>query len=142
MARVSRSAILLIQPSNSAITRLAVKFGISLKIEEAGNYLYRLSKTELRSLFESLGMHFSVFKRNFMYYHHKPTKVYYLFEKSIFLTLFTFFFHLLNFLLGQFGTLYTISLNSGESLIWSPIQLNLPSRRRSVFLRQPSIALS
>jgi len=103
MCRVSSKGVLVIEPANAVVTRLAVKLGLSIDVEEAGNYVYRLSRAELHSLFESLGFTMASFKRYFMYYHHKPKSFYRIFDFLPFFFVFASIFHILNAISGRWG---------------------------------------
>src|SRR3989442_6126596 len=72
LVRVSRDAVVLSEPANALITRIAVKLRLSSEYEDAGNYVYRLSRPELTSLFHSLGIRCLRMRRYLMYYHHEP----------------------------------------------------------------------
>jgi len=103
MARVSNGIVVLIEPAKAMATKLAVKIGFALEHEESGNFVYRFSKTELRELFESLSMTISCFVRYFMYYHHKPTKVYRLFDNPVLFRLAEALFYSINAVVGGLG---------------------------------------
>ena len=48
LLRVSRDAAILIEPNDSWLTRLATRLGAAHEYEEAGNYVYRLSASDVR----------------------------------------------------------------------------------------------
>ena len=103
LTRVARSAILLIEPANAAVTRLAVKLGISGEYEDAGNYVYRLTRAELITLFHSLRLRHLKIRRYLMYYHHEPRWYYRLFDKEIPFRLLQLAFLFANFTVGRWG---------------------------------------
>lgn len=48
LLRVSRGAVILIEPNDSWLTRLATRLGAAHEYEEAGNYVYRLAASDVR----------------------------------------------------------------------------------------------
>lgn len=114
LVRVSRRGIVLTEPANAAVTRLAVKLGVSEEYEEAGNYVYRLSKPELVSLFHSLGVRALTIRRYLMYYHHEPKWYYRLFDYTVPFRLFQVLFWLVNAVVSRWGNkLMCLALKDG-----------------------------
>jgi SAM-dependent methyltransferase len=72
MARVSRYAVSVSEPARARITRLAVRLGLALEKEEAGNDVLRLAPDEIGDELRRHG--FSVLKaeRYAMFYRHVP----------------------------------------------------------------------
>jgi ubiquinone/menaquinone biosynthesis C-methylase UbiE len=103
MARVSRNGIFFSEPADALITRLAVKMGLALEFEEEGNYVYRFSINELRKLFSELGFENMKFKRYGMWYPHRPSGWFKLFDYSPALLLYKGIFHASNVLASRFG---------------------------------------
>ena len=72
MARVARHAVCLTEPARAAVTRLAVRLGLALEHEEAGNRVARLTLDDVRSTLTARGFHVVVAARYAMYYRHEP----------------------------------------------------------------------
>jgi ubiquinone/menaquinone biosynthesis C-methylase UbiE len=75
MARVARRAVCVTEPAQAGATTVAVRLGLALEREEAGNRVARLRPGDLRRTLEAAG--FSVVKagRYAMYYKHVPGRV-------------------------------------------------------------------
>jgi ubiquinone/menaquinone biosynthesis C-methylase UbiE len=54
LLRVSKHGVIVIEPNDCWLTRLATKLGLAQEIEETGNYVYRLSKREVHKIASSL----------------------------------------------------------------------------------------
>jgi len=54
LLRVSKYGLIVIEPNDSWLTRLAAKFGFAQEIEKSGNYVYRYSKREIQKITNSL----------------------------------------------------------------------------------------
>ena len=111
MARVAQRAVVIAEPADAALTRLAIKWGISGEYEEAGNYVYRLRKEKLIDVFRECGLQKWSFRRNLIYYQPWTFRFYRLFEKPGLFWLFRAGFHLSNVLLGRWG-------NSLRAVAW------------------------
>ena len=107
LARIARDAVVLIEPANAFLTRVAVKVGLSVQYEDAGNFVYRFSKRELVSLFQNLGVSRVTVRRYLMYYHHEPRRYYRLFDGAPSFALFQLFFLAVNVLVGRWGNKLT-----------------------------------
>ncbi len=103
LTRVAQRAVLLVEPSDAAVTRLAVRLGISGEYEDAGNYVYRLSRAELISLFRSLGIRRLKVRRYLMYYHHAPRWYYRFFDYAIPFRVAQLLFLFTNVVIGRWG---------------------------------------
>lgn len=111
MLRVAREAVVVAEPADAALTRLAVKLGLSGEYEEAGNFVYRLRKDKLATLFAACGLQEWSFRRNLIYYQPWTHRIYRWFEKPPLYWLFCTGFHLVNFFLGRWG-------NSLRAVAW------------------------
>jgi ubiquinone/menaquinone biosynthesis C-methylase UbiE len=60
LLRVSRYGVMVIEPNDSWLTRLATRLGLAQKIERSGNYVYRISKRDVEKLASSLFCNYSV----------------------------------------------------------------------------------
>ncbi len=72
MARVAREAVLILDPADAALTRLAVRFGLAHEIEEAGNQIRRLVASEVAAILHEAGYRRVRWRRSLMYYPHRP----------------------------------------------------------------------
>jgi len=75
MARVARHAVCVTEPSQAAVTALAVKLGISENVEEAGNRVARLTLSEVREILEGQSFRVARAQRYAMFYRHEPGPV-------------------------------------------------------------------
>jgi SAM-dependent methyltransferase len=76
MARVAGRAVSITEPADAAVTRLAVKLGLSLEREEAGNRVARLTLEEIESALRTAGFGTLRGERYGMYYKHEPGAVF------------------------------------------------------------------
>jgi hypothetical protein len=72
MCRVARRAVSITEPARAAVTAAAVKVGLALEKEEAGNKVERLTVGEIASELERHGFDVIGAERYGMYYRHKP----------------------------------------------------------------------
>ncbi len=111
MLRVAKHAVVIAEPADAALTRLAVRLGISGEYEEAGNYVYRLRQEKLTEVFREYGCQSWRFQRNLIYYQPWTFRLYRLFEKPPLFWLFRAGFYFFNLLLGRWG-------NSLRAVAW------------------------
>lgn len=111
MMRVASKAVVLAEPADAPLTRLAVKLGISGNYEDAGNFVYRLHPRKLAQVFASCGAKRWAFKQHLIYYQPWTFKIYKLFEPKPLCWLFKVGFYLSNLLLGRWG-------NSLKAVAW------------------------
>lgn len=76
MARVAGRAISISEPSRSALTALAVRLGLALEQEEAGNRVARLNPKEVAAELHRYGYQVVRSERYGMYYRHHPGRVF------------------------------------------------------------------
>lgn len=60
LLRVSKYGIIIKEPNDTWLTRLATKLGIAQEVEKSGNYVYRYSKREIQKIANSLFYDYSV----------------------------------------------------------------------------------
>jgi ubiquinone/menaquinone biosynthesis C-methylase UbiE/uncharacterized protein YbaR (Trm112 family) len=72
MARVARQWVSVTEPAQATITAIAVRAGVALDREEAGNAVARLATSEVVDVLRSAGFRPLVAKRYAMYYKHEP----------------------------------------------------------------------
>lgn len=111
MMRVVSKAVVVAEPVDAVLTRLAVKFGISGNYEDTGNFVYRLHPKKLAQIFASCGAKKWVLKRHLIYYQPWTFKIYKLFEPKALFWLFKIGFYLGNWLFGRWG-------NSLKAVAW------------------------
>ena len=75
MARVARSAVCVSEPARAGITTLAVRAGLALEREEAGNRVGRLDAERVDAALRDRGFSIRTSRRYAMYYRHEPGRV-------------------------------------------------------------------
>lgn len=76
MSRVARQAVSITEPAEAAATRLAIKLGLALEREEAGNRVARLTLERLEHALAEAGFRTVRAERYAMYYKHEPGSVF------------------------------------------------------------------
>jgi glycosyltransferase involved in cell wall biosynthesis/SAM-dependent methyltransferase/uncharacterized protein YbaR (Trm112 family) len=82
MARVARRWVSLTEPAAAAATRVAIKAGVALEREEAGNVVARLTPSEVVDVLRGNGFRSLAAQRYAMYYRHDPGSVFRLLSRS------------------------------------------------------------
>lgn len=113
MLRVARRAVVIAEPADAALTRLAVRLGISGEYEEAGNFVYRLDPGRLARIFAAAGMQRWAMRRDLVYYQPWTFRFYRWFDSTPMFRLFQVFFLASNALFGRWG-------NSLKAVAWKP----------------------
>lgn len=72
MCRVARHGVAITEPARAAVTAIAVKVGISIEEEEAGNRVERVSAHQIADCLTQHGLHVVGADRYAMYYKHEP----------------------------------------------------------------------
>jgi ubiquinone/menaquinone biosynthesis C-methylase UbiE len=72
MARVACDAVLIMDPAEAALTRLAVRTGFAADVEEAGNQVRRLDPDRVAAVLRRSGFGDIRYRRRLMYYPHRP----------------------------------------------------------------------
>jgi SAM-dependent methyltransferase len=72
MARIARMAVMVLEPAEAALTRLAVRLGIAEDVEDAGNEVRRLVPDRVASALRAQGFSRVAWNRTLMYYPHQP----------------------------------------------------------------------
>ncbi len=111
MLRVAAHAVVIAEPANAPLTRLAVRMGLASEYEEAGNYVYRLSPARLVETFRAGGATRWRFRQDLVYYQPWTYRFYRRLEGGIGFRLFRGGFRLANRLLGRWG-------NSLKAVAW------------------------
>jgi glycosyltransferase involved in cell wall biosynthesis/ubiquinone/menaquinone biosynthesis C-methylase UbiE/uncharacterized protein YbaR (Trm112 family) len=76
MARVAKRWVSLTEPTSAAATRVAIKAGLALEHEEAGNLVARLTPAEMVDVLGAAGFRSLAAQRYAMYYRHDPGSVF------------------------------------------------------------------
>lgn len=76
MARVARRWIVVSEPARAAATQLAIRLGLALEREEAGNRVARMAPPEVAAYLEAHGFAVLRAERYAMYYPHHPGRVF------------------------------------------------------------------
>ncbi len=75
MARVAARAVSVTEPARAAVTAVAVRLGLALEREEAGNRVARIRLQEVEGYLRSCGFQVRHAERYAMYYCHEPGRV-------------------------------------------------------------------
>jgi len=59
MLRVARKGVIVIEPNDSLLCRIATRFGLATEIEESGNYVFRFSSRDIEKYTRSLFLKFT-----------------------------------------------------------------------------------
>jgi 2-polyprenyl-3-methyl-5-hydroxy-6-metoxy-1,4-benzoquinol methylase len=103
MARVAREAILIMEPAEAALTRLAIRLGIAVEVEDAGNEVRRLEPDQVAAILRENGFDRVQSRRTLMYYPHEPYRWFAWFDHPALFGLFRALFGGANLLLGRWG---------------------------------------
>jgi len=103
MARVARQAVCVTEPADAFATAIAVRIGLALEREEAGNRVARLHLDELRTVLETEGFSVRRADRYAMFYRHEPGPAMRVCSRSVVLPLARYSFRAVNALLGRWG---------------------------------------
>jgi SAM-dependent methyltransferase len=75
MARVARRAVSLTEPADGLVPRLAVRLGLGLEHEPAGNRVARLDRGRVAEALRSHGLAVTRARRYLIYYRHRPGQI-------------------------------------------------------------------
>ncbi len=103
MARVARKAVCVTEPADALVTSVAVKVGLALDREEAGNRVARLRLDEVRDTFERDGFRIARARRYAMFYRHEPGPAMRVLSRAPLLPLAVSGFRLADLVLGGIG---------------------------------------
>jgi SAM-dependent methyltransferase len=103
MARVARRWVVVTEPARASVTRLAVRIGLALETEEAGNRVARMEPTEVAGFLAARGFTVLRAERYAMYYPHHPGPVFRLLSRPIVFPIVRAGWRLANALLGRWG---------------------------------------
>ena len=108
MARVASRAVSVTEPARAAATALAVRFGLALQREEAGNQVARMMPDELVECLRAVGLSPVHEERYAMYYPHQPGRVLSLLSKPVLFAMARFGWRIGNRLIGRWGNKVTV----------------------------------
>lgn len=103
MARVARQAVCVTEPAQATATAVAVRLGLALEREEAGNRVARLQPGGVRAALEAAGFRVVRAERYAMYYKHAPGRVSRWLSRRAILPVASLGWRLANTILGRFG---------------------------------------
>jgi glycosyltransferase involved in cell wall biosynthesis/uncharacterized protein YbaR (Trm112 family) len=108
MARVAREAVSVTEPAVAILTQIAVRFGLALEREEAGNRVGRLQLAELDEQLGALGFTVVGASRYGMFYRHNPGSIARAFSRPILFEFARGALRLGNAVLGRVGNKLTV----------------------------------
>lgn len=103
MTRVARRWVVISEPARASITRLAIRLGLALETEGAGNRVARMDPSEVRNFLEARGYVVLRAERYAMYYPHHPGAVFKLLSRPLVFPIVRLGWRLGNALLGRWG---------------------------------------
>ena len=107
MARVARHAVVVTEPADAALTRVAMRLGIAGEVEEAGNRVNRLTDLQVRQVLLASGAREVRSARYLMFYRHQPLRAFRWFERRLAFAVFRTAFGAGNALIGRWGNKLT-----------------------------------
>ncbi len=102
LARVARRAISINEPSRALVTQIAIRLGLALQREPAGNQVERLSPEHVGKELSQVGFQVDS-HRYLMYYQHEPGRVMRLMSRPGFQTFYRLAVRLANLAIGRWG---------------------------------------
>jgi len=108
MARVARHAVSVTEPARAGITGLAVRVGLALKEEEAGNPVFRFRPEQVAAPLRQAGFRIVRSERYAMFYRHTPGRISSWMSQPLAMSLVRGGFGAGNQLLGRFGNKLTV----------------------------------
>ena len=115
MARVARRWVVVTEPARASITALAVRLGLALETEEAGNRVARLEPSEVAVFLEARGYVVLRAERYAMYYPHHPGAVFNILSRPLVFPIVRAGWRLSNALLGRFGNKMVVVAERDQS---------------------------
>ena len=113
LARVANRAVSVNEPADALGTRLAVRLGIALREEEAGNLVARLNANDVRQALSAVGFRVST-QRYVMYYGHRPGSALRLLSRPVVHGMYRWALRLANLGIGRWGNkLQVTAVRSG-----------------------------
>jgi 2-polyprenyl-3-methyl-5-hydroxy-6-metoxy-1,4-benzoquinol methylase len=103
MARVARRGVLILDPAQAALTKVAVWLGIAVEVEEAGNQVKRFAPKAVAATLHEQGYVNVRWRGTLMYYPHQPGRLFRWFDQPAAFLSYRIFFVATNLVLGRFG---------------------------------------
>ena len=116
MARVARRWVVVTEPSRAFATKLAIRFGMALEAEVAGNRVARLDPSEVARFLEYRGYVVLRAERYAMYYPHQPGIGFGLLSRQLVYPITRSAWRLANALIGRFGNKMVVVAERHRSL--------------------------
>ncbi len=115
MARVARRWVVVTEPARATMTRLAVRLGLALETEEAGNRVARMEPSEVAAFLEARGYAVLRAERYAMYYPHHPGAAFDLLSRPVVFPIVRAGWRLANALFGRFGNKMVVVAERDQS---------------------------
>jgi SAM-dependent methyltransferase len=103
MARVARLGVLVLDPAQAVLTKVAVRLGFAVNVEDAGNEVKRLVPNDVAACLRQQGFERVAWRRTLMYYPHEPSRWFSWFDDPVLFLLFRLLFGGANLMLGRWG---------------------------------------
>lgn len=103
MMRVAGRWVVISEPARASVTRLAIRLGLALETEEAGNRVGRMDPRETGAFLASHGFVVLRAERYAMYYPHHPGRVFRLLSRPFIFPIARLGWRVANSLLGRWG---------------------------------------
>lgn len=114
MARVARRWVVVTEPARASITRLAIRLGLALEKEAAGNRVARMEPSEVAAFLEARGFAVLLAQRYVMYYPHRPGAVFGLLSRPFVFPITRAAWRVANALVGRFGNKMVVVAERNE----------------------------
>jgi SAM-dependent methyltransferase len=109
MGRIARRGVLIMDPANAALTRVAVRLGLAHDVEDAGNEVRRLEPAAVEQILRECGLGRIRWRRTLMYYPHQPGRWFRLLSAPPIFAASRALFEATNLLLGRWGNKLALS---------------------------------
>ena len=109
MTRVARRAVCISEPARALATSIAIRLGLALEREEAGNRVERLRPEAVTAALRAAGFNVVQADRYAMYYHHVPGKLTAFLSRRPLLPVAIMGWQLANGVIGRFGNKLSIA---------------------------------
>lgn len=113
LARVASRAVSINEPADALATRLAVRLGVALREEEAGNLVARLDANDVHQALSAAGFRVST-QRYVMYYGHRPGSAQRLLSRPMVHGMYRWALRLVNLGIGRWGNKLQVTAVRGN----------------------------
>jgi SAM-dependent methyltransferase len=114
MARVARRWVVVTEPARASLTRLAIRLGLALEIEDAGNRVVRMEPSDVAAFLEARGYVVLRAERYAMYYPHRPGPVFRLLSRPFIFPIVRTGWRFANALIGRYGNKMVVVAERGQ----------------------------